>query len=149
LVLINDLAATVEYPHYAPQAVTLGVEGQGAIQLIDGKRRAGLNLYARKAGNFDRATVQIAELFATQAGALLGYAEQVENLIETLHTRTDIATAVGVLMGALQHRQTPCVRLPDPQSQHRNLKVRVLAQQVIDGMFQSTLREDNESHEWL
>ena len=48
--------------------------------------RAGLNMYAARLGAFDRATVQLAELFATQAAALLEYAEQVEQLSESLHT---------------------------------------------------------------
>ena len=33
-------------------------------------------------------------------------------------------------------------------SQHRNIKVRVLAQQVIDETFQSTPTEDSASHDW-
>jgi hypothetical protein len=45
---------------------------------------------------FDRSTFELAELFATQAAALLEYAEQVEQLSEALHTRTDIGTAVGI-----------------------------------------------------
>ena len=75
-VLVNDLAAAVEFPHYAPKAVALGVGAQAGIQLLHDGERAGLNLYALTAGAFDRSTVQIAEPFATQAGALLGYAEQ-------------------------------------------------------------------------
>ena len=65
-------------------------------QLVQGKQRASLNLYARTPGAFDRSTVQFGELFATQAGVLLGYAEQLEQLSEALHTRTDIGTAVGI-----------------------------------------------------
>ncbi len=58
------------------------MRSQAAIQLIQDGERAGLNLYARSVEAFDRSTVQFAELFATQAAALLDYAEQVEQLSE-------------------------------------------------------------------
>ena len=115
-VLVNDLAAAgVEFPRYAARAVGLGVGAHAAIQLVDGRRRAGLNLYARKAGNFDHATVQFAELFAAQAGAILGYAEQVEQLSNAVQTRTDIGTAVGILMERYRGQPPPGLRLPDPE----------------------------------
>ena len=83
------------------------------MQLVDGRRRAGLNLYARAAGSFDGSTVQFAELFAGQAAALLGYAEQVEHLSVALQARSDIGAALGMLNGALRHRPRPSVRRPD------------------------------------
>jgi GAF domain-containing protein len=145
-VLVNDLAAAVEFPHYGPKAVDLGVGAQAAIQLLHNGERAGLNLYARTSGAFDRSTVQIAELFATQAGALLGYAEQVEQLSEALHTRTDIGTAVGILMERYSIDRHQAFRFLSRVSQTRNIKVRLLAQRVIDGTFQATPSEDSESH---
>ena len=146
-VLVNDLAAAVEFPCYAPRAVDLGVGAQAAIQLVHGKRRAGLNLYARTAGNFDRSTVQIAELFSTHAGALLGFAEQVGHLNQALHTRTEIGTAVGILMERYRLDRHQAFAFLSRISQTRNIKVRVLAQRVIDGTFQSTPTEDSASHE--
>jgi hypothetical protein len=146
-VLVDDLAAAVEFPRYAPRVVDLGVGAQAAIQLVDGSQRAGLNLYARTAGSFDRATVQFAELFATQAGALLGYAEQVEQLSEALHTRTDIGTAVGILMERYGLDRHQAFAFLSRNSQTRNIKVRVLALQVIDGTFQATPTEEAESQE--
>jgi GAF domain-containing protein len=135
-VLVNDLAAAAEFPRYAPRAVDLGVGAHAAIQLVDGKRRAGLNLYARNAGSFDRATVQFAELFATQAGAILGYAEQVEQLSTAVQTRTDIGTAVGILMERYGVNRHQAFAFLTRNSQDRNIKVRVLARHVIDGTFE-------------
>jgi hypothetical protein len=131
-VVVNRLSAAAQFPRYAPRAVGLGVGAHAAIQLVDGERRAGLNLYSRTAGSFGCSTVQFAELFATQAGALLGYTNQVEQLNEALHTRTDIGTAVGILMeryGINRHRAFAFLAR---NSQNRNIKVRVLAQRVID-----------------
>ena len=116
----------------------LGIGAQGAIHLLHNGETAGLNLYARTAGAFDRTTVQIAELFATHAGALLGYADQVEQLSEALHTRTDIGTAIGILMERYGIDRHQAFALLSRNSQHRNIKVRLLAQQIIAGTFEST-----------
>ena len=147
-VMVNDMATAVEFPRYGPRVVGLGVGAQAAIQLVDGARRAGLNLYARTARSFDHSTVQFAELFATQAGALLGYAEQVEQLSEALQTRTDVGTAVGILMERYAIDRRQAFAFLARNSQNRNIKVRVLAGSVIDGTFDSTPSEDSESHEW-
>lgn len=147
-VLVNDLATAVEFPHYAPKAVALGVGAQAGIQLLHDGERAGLNLYALTAGAFDRSTVQIAELFATQAGALLGYAEQVEQLSEALHTRTDIGTAIGILMERYVIDRHQAFAFLTHNSQTRNIKVRVLAQRIIEGTFESTAAEDRRSRNW-
>jgi ANTAR domain/GAF domain len=148
-VLVNDMAAAVEFPRYAPRAVELGVGAHAAIQLVDGKRRAGLNLYARTARSFDRSTLQFAELFATHAGALLGYAGQVEQLSEALHARTDIGTAVGIVMERYGIDRHQAFAFLARNSQNRNIKVRVLAQRVIDGTFQSTPGGDSHAHDRL
>ncbi len=135
-VLVNDLAAAVEFPRYAPRAVDLGVGAHAAIELVDGNRRAGLNLYARAAGSFDCSTAQLAELFAGQAAALLGYAEQVEQLSVALHTRGDIGAALGILMERYSVDRHQAFAFLARNSQDQNVKVRVLAQRVLDGTFQ-------------
>lgn len=131
-VLVNDLSTAAQFPRYAPRAVDLGVGAHAAIQLVDGKQRAALNLYSRTAGSFDGSTVQSADLFATQAGALLGYADQVEQLSNALRTRTDIGTAVGILMERYGIDRHQAFAFLARNSQDRNIKVRVLAQRVID-----------------
>jgi GAF domain-containing protein len=144
-VLVNDVAAASAFPRYGARAAGLGVGAQAAIQLVDGKQRAGLNLYARTAGAFDHSTVQFAELFATQAGALLGYAEQVEQLSEALHTRTDIGTAVGIVMERYGVDRHQAFAYLSRHSQTRNVKIRVLAQQVIEGTFRHQPQEVREA----
>jgi hypothetical protein len=147
-VLVNDLAAAEDLPRYGPKAVALGLGAQAAVQLLHNGERAGLNLYARASGAFDPSTVHLAELFASQGGALLGYAEQVEQLSEALHTRTDIGTAVGILMERYDIDRQRAFGFLSRTSQTRNVKVRNLAQQVIDGTFQSTPIEDCDSQQW-
>jgi hypothetical protein len=137
-VLVNDLATARDFPTYGSKAVALGIGAQAGIQLLDGGRIAGLNLYARSARAFDRYTVEFAELFATQAAALLGYARQVEQLSEALHTRSDIGTAVGIVMERYGIDSGQAFAFLTRCSSTRNLKLRVLAREVIDGAFKST-----------
>ncbi len=132
-VLVNDLATTAEFPRYAPRAVDLGVGAHAAMQLVDGRRRAGLNLYARAAGSFDGSTVQFAELFAGQAAALLGYAEQVEHLSGALQARSDIGAALGMLMERYSIDRDQAFGVLTRISQDQNVKVRVLAKRVLEG----------------
>jgi hypothetical protein len=148
-VVVNDLTATGSFPRYGPKAAALGLRAQAGVQLLhqDGER-AGLNLYARTPGAFDTETVLISELFATQTAALLGYAEQVDQLSQGLHARTDIGTAVGILMeryGIDRHRAFAFL---SRCSQDRNVKIRVLAQQVIEGTFKVAPAEERTSQQW-
>jgi hypothetical protein len=147
-VLVNDMTATADFPRYRPKALALGVGAQAAIQLVHDGECAGLNLYALTAGAFDRSTAQFADLFATQAGALLGYAGQVEQLSTALHTRTDIGTAVGILMERYSIDRHRAFAFLVRNSQNRNIKVRALAQHIIDNTFDSTPSEDTESSDW-
>lgn len=141
-VLVNNVAVSSAFPRYGVRAADLGVGSQAAIQLFHDGERAGVNLYARKVDAFDRSTVQLAELFATQAAALLQYAEQVEQLSVALHTRTDIGTAVGIVMERYEIDRNQAFAFLVRHSNHRNIKLRVLAQQVIDGTFRSAPHQD-------
>jgi ANTAR domain/GAF domain len=135
VVLVNNLDAASDFPRYGPRAAEFGLGSQAAIQLLHDGDQAGLNLYARKTEAFDRSTLQLAELFATQAAALFRYVEQVEQLSEALHTRTDIGTAVGILMERYGLDRTQAFDFLVRHSQTRNVKIRVLALQVIEGTF--------------
>jgi len=148
-VLINDLSLAGAFPRYAPRATELGIGAQAALQITShGHQRAGLNLYARTAKAFDRSTVQLAEMFATQAAALLKYVEQVEQLSGALHTRTDIGTAVGIVMERYKISRPQAFAFLVRGSNDRNVKLRVLAEDVIDGTFGSTPDEDSTSRQW-
>jgi GAF domain-containing protein len=98
-VLVNDVEASAAYTTYGPTAARAGARAQLAMQLTheDG-RVAGLNLYASVPGVFTRDSVQMAELFSAHAATLLGYARQVDTLNEAVAARTEIGTAVGIVM---------------------------------------------------
>jgi hypothetical protein len=145
-VLVNDLAAAAyAYPRFGPRAGELGIGAQAAVQLVHNHQAASLNLYARTPGVFDRATVEFAELFGSQAAGLLGYAAQVEQLSEALHTRNDIGIALGIVMERYQVDRGRAFAFLVRNSNDRNLKLRILAQQVIDGTFEGVSIGDDGS----
>jgi hypothetical protein len=147
-VLVNDLSGSDAFPRYGPQAAELGVGAHAAIQVLHGGERAGLNLYALTPGAFNRATVQLADLFAIQTASLLDYAEQVEQLSEALHTRTDIGIAMGILMERYGIDRNLAFAFLIRTSNDRSVKLRLLAQDVIAGDFKSTSPEDRGSSDW-
>jgi GAF domain-containing protein len=147
-VLVNDLAADGRFPRYAPKAAELGAGSQLAFQLVHNGDRAGLNLYAHTPGAFDESTVQLAELFGTHAAVVLSFAKQVEHLSEALHVRTDVGTAVGVVMERYDISREQAFAFLVRNSNDRNVKVRALALDIINRTFQSTLDEDSRSQKW-
>jgi hypothetical protein len=136
-VLVNDLARGDPYTRYGPRAAERGVRAQVGIQLSHDGEQAGLNLYARQPEVFDRSTVQLAELFATHAAVLLGYAREVETLGQAVLARQDVGTAVGIVMERYGCDRDCAFALLVRISNDRNIKLRVVAQQVIDGTFEA------------
>jgi ANTAR domain/GAF domain len=142
-VVVNDLAAHDNpYPRFGPRAVELGVRAQTAIQLENSGEQAGLNLYARKPDAFDHSTMQFAELFSNQAGVLLGYARQVGSLGEALQSRQDIGTAVGITMQRYGVDRDEAFGFLVRISNDRNIRLREIAHQVIEGTFDPTAGYD-------
>lgn len=70
-------------------------------------------------------------------------AEQVEQLSEALHTRTDIGIAVGIVMERYGIDRNRVVAYLVRHSSERNVKLRLLAQQVIADTFRSTAQDDS------
>jgi hypothetical protein len=147
-VLVHDLAVDGRFPRYAPRAAELGAGSQLAFQLVHNGDRAGLNLYAHGPAAFDQSTVHLAELFGTHAALVLSFAGQVEHLSEALHVRTDIGTAVGVVMERYGISREKAFAFLVRNSNDRNVKVRTLALDIINGTFRSTPDEDARSQLW-
>jgi len=141
-VLVNDVARDTKFPTYSPRAVELGVRSHLATQIAHNGAQAGLNVYAVTADAFDRTAIQMAELFGAHAGLVLGYARQVETLGEGLHTRQDIGTAVGIVMERYGVDRDRAFEFLVRTSQHRNVKIRLIAQQILDGAFGLNRGED-------
>ena len=109
-----------EFPRYGARKRPISACGaQAAVQLfMEGKRRVGLNLYSRRARTL-RSLHASSSLNCSppRRHPCSSYAEQVEQLSEALHTRTDIGIAVGIVMERYGMDRRPGVRLPGPRTQ--------------------------------
>jgi GAF domain-containing protein len=131
-VLVPDLEDDPRYPSYGPVAVKAGIRAQAAFRLFDRNGTEGaLNLYSLERGAF-RDLDDVAALFQSQAGIAIGYAAEIENLEEALRTRTTIGKAMGIVMARYQLNDERAFAFLTRLSQHRNVKLRHVAQEMVD-----------------
>lgn len=130
-VVSSDLAAERRWPCYAPIAVAAGVNAQAGIRLFESRASLGaLNLYSSSAGAFtDLAAV--GALFASQAAMALAYAHEIHNLNEAVRTRKTIGQAIGIVMERYGLTDERAFAFLTKLSQNGNVKLRVVAEQVV------------------
>lgn len=132
-VRVPDLAADTRWPRFTPGAVAAGALGMMALQLyVEGDDLGALNLFSRTAGAFDDESEHVGLLFAAHAAVAYAAAHEQAALARAVETRQVIGQAQGILME--RHRVTSeqafaaLVRV----SQHRNEKLREVAQRLAD-----------------
>lgn len=130
-VIAPDLENDDRFTKYGPIAVAAGVRAQAGIRLFDTNRSQGaLNLYSHHTGAFaDFET--IAPLFRHQVGMVIGYAQEISDLKEALATRKMIGQAIGIIMERYQLTDDRAFAFLTRLSQQRNVKLRLIAQELI------------------
>jgi GAF domain-containing protein len=137
---VRDLAADTRWPSYGPRAAAAGARSSVSLPLSsEGKVVGALNFYSRTPDSFTPEAVAVAELIAAHAGlaiqvatAFFGQRELGRQLREAMESRAVIEQAKGVLMA--QHKVTAdaAFDLLRVRSQRRNVKLRLVAQEVVD-----------------
>jgi hypothetical protein len=130
------------WPHYVPQVVRLGLRSQMAVKLsVDGDGTlGGINLYSTISDDIDPEAEHIAELFALHAATVLGAVTQIHHLNQAMHTRKVIGQAIGVLMERYGLHEDNAFRFLVRASQNDNIKVRDIAQEIVDRANQSSVQ---------
>jgi transcriptional regulator with GAF, ATPase, and Fis domain len=136
---VEDAAAERRWPSFCGQAAARGVRSVLALPLIAQDQTVGvLNLYALAAAAFGADETQRAEQFAeTAAGALalglrlVSYAALTEQLQASLASRAVIDQAVGIIMAQQRCTQDAAFAALRSASQHRNVKLREVAREVV------------------
>ncbi|MEP7091078.1 MAG: GAF and ANTAR domain-containing protein [Nocardioidaceae bacterium] len=132
-VVSSDLRHDDRFPRYGVAAVAEGINAQSGVRLFDGTGGSGaLNLYSAHVGAFDDVE-SLAALFAHQAGQAISYAQEIGNLAEAVRTRTMIGQAVGIVMERYGLTAERGFAFLQRLSSHRNLKLRLVAQEIVDG----------------
>lgn len=131
--LVPDMREETRWPHWTPHAVSHDVLSVLSVPLVAGGRTVGgLNLYASEPGAMTEDDVDDAVAFARAAARLLAVSHEITNLRTAMSTRRTIGAAQGILRHRygidLDEAQALLVRI----SRHSNVKLAVVAQQVVD-----------------
>jgi hypothetical protein len=133
-----DLADDARWPRFGPPATAAGIRSVLALELSS-RRSSVLNLYGRLPAAFGAVDRAKALLFATLAALALGSAEEraddeqrAVNFQAALGTRELIGQAQGILMERERITATDAFHALRRASQHLNIKLRDVAQTLVD-----------------
>jgi len=134
VVVINHADRDQRWPRFMERATAMGLRSQmGVCLYADEESLGGLNLYATTADEISRDLEQVAQLFASYAALALGKARTTENLIEGMMTRQRIGVAIGILMHKYELDEDRAFRYLARVSQTSNIKLRQIADEIVDG----------------
>jgi len=128
------------WPEFTAEAEKIGIRSVLAVPLLlSGDRPLGaLNLYSRTAESYTDADEENAVLFSEQAAVACANAEVywrthalTEHLREALESRDVIGQAKGILMARRRCTPDAAFEALRRASQHRNVKLRQVAEQVV------------------
>lgn len=135
----GDLAEDERWPRFGQRAVEAGVRSVLAFHLTANRTRCALNLYARHPRAFGVAERAHGQILATLSELALAAAEahesdqiRAENLERALVTREMIGQATGILMQRERITADAAFEVLRRASQHHNIRLRDIAQRVVD-----------------
>jgi transcriptional regulator with GAF, ATPase, and Fis domain len=132
LLRIDDMAAERRWPKFAARATELGVRSMLACRLTSSRGlRASLNLHSVRPCAFDDDATGLAEVFAVHASIALANVRQQQTLETALASRQTIGEATGVVMARYQLTAGEAFEVLVRASQHRNVKLRDVAAEVL------------------
>jgi GAF domain-containing protein len=127
------------WPEFSAEARKAGVQSVLAVPLVaNGHPLGALNLYSKSSVGYDDAAEETALLFSQQAAIACANAEVywrtytlTEHLREALESRDVIGQAKGILMVRRKSTAEAAFEMLRQASQHRNIKLRDIAEQVV------------------
>lgn len=128
---INDMSAEQRWPRFAGEAARLGVGSMIACSMPakDGGTAA-LSLVSSVTAAFDDTAVEMASVYAAYSSTALNQASLIASLRTAMVSRQMIGEATGILMERHRIDSRSAFRLLVEQSQHLNVKLRVVAEYV-------------------
>lgn len=129
----EDLAHDVRWPRYGRHAASLGVGAQMGINLHSpGRNRASLNLYSERTWLFVDA-YEVADLFASHASLVLGFASTANDFNDALKSRKVIGQAIGIVMERYAIDEDRAFDFLVRTSKDSNVKLRAIADDIVSG----------------
>jgi len=139
---VANAAPDTPYPEFSRISLRAGVSHSLSVGLPVPQRIVGaLNLYATGDQAFDEQAVELAQTFAEYAAVALANAalysstaSLADQMQTAMQSRATIEQAKGVIMGRNHCSADEAFTILTTMSQRRNVKVRILAQDIVDGV---------------
>lgn len=131
--IVDDMEHDPRWPTWGPEAASIGLRSILAIRLFtQGETHGALNLYAETPRRYDEEDVAVGHIFATHSSVALAAARQEEHLRKAIDARHVIGQAQGILMERFNINADRAFNVLRRYSQNRNVKLRTVAEEVID-----------------
>lgn len=132
IVRTDDPANDARWPLWGPAIAELGVRSSISVDLVNHQVRLGaLNLYGKRHEQFAHLDPEELRTYATHVMAVLGATHRIESLESALETRTVIGQAEGIVMERFSIDAVTAFAVLRRASQQSNVKVRDLAEQLV------------------
>jgi GAF domain-containing protein len=129
----ESLKADARWPRWGPAASELGFHSIISAEIHGrGQRIGALNLYGLEETQFDAEDIDVARLFAAQAGVALANIRNELGLIEALDTRTMIGQAQGILMERYDLDAVQAFDVLRRYSQESNRRIRDIVAELVE-----------------
>lgn len=129
----GDIAHDESYPAWGPAVAELGLNSALSLPMATHDRRYGsLNLYSERHNAFNEDDIAVAHIFMRHAVVALATAHDHEGLQIAVDARKLIGQAQGILMERFDIDAERAFDFLRRQSQHRNIKLRVVAESIIE-----------------
>ncbi|MBC3193369.1 ANTAR domain-containing protein [Pseudonocardia sp. C8] len=126
------------WPRFAAQAVEYGYRSLLSTELsLQGARRVGMTLYARRPGVFDDTARTLAGLSAVQAALVMNGADRAAHLRRAVDSRDLIGQAKGILMERFAIDADGAFRMLVRASQDTNVRLVDVAHLLAEGRLRS------------
>ncbi|GAA1168280.1 GAF and ANTAR domain-containing protein [Nesterenkonia sandarakina] len=139
LIRVPDVRYENRWPNYMNEVRDHGLRSVLAVPLgLNERASAAMNFYAVEPGAFRDEDGESARRYADVASAVVGIALRIATHAETaedrrlaMESRTTIDLAAGIIMGQNRCSQDEAMTILKSASNHRNIKLRTLAEQII------------------
>jgi GAF domain-containing protein len=132
-VLVSDVANETRWPKWCAAVHATGIRSMLGARLYTTRQVLGsLNLYSFELDAFDPYDVDVAHMLARHAAVALESARGTEHLLKAVDARNLIGQAQGILMERYALEATAAFTVLRRYSQDKNLKLHVVAQQLIE-----------------
>lgn len=131
--VIEDMTSEYRWPNWAPKAAALGVRSVLSVRLSTPRAVVGgLNLYSKTQNAYGEDQVITAGIYAAHASNAIAANSKVEQLNTGMQTRHVIGMAQGLLMQRYGLSDDQAFKFLARISQDTNVKLRVVADKVIN-----------------